>query len=380
MAAPELKIVPTPFRKWMEKEGPPIIDTWGVEDVLEVPMGPWPRMGGNGAFIELAGLQGFVSMYVVEIPPRSSLNVERHLYEEVMFVSQGRGSMEVWNGGDEKRKQVLEWGKGSMFSPPLNTWHRLVNPSSEPAVLVGGTDAPIILDLYRNPEFVFNCDFNFTERYDGQSDYFAASGEKTKTDTVNTFDTNFFPDVQDAVLDFGGFKNPAGTATHFEMSGNAFGGHIMEGSLGIYGQGHYHAAGAVLLVLRSEGYSLLWPKNLLRPWEEGREDEVIEVKWKPGSLFSPPDGWFHQHFNTGTERDRIIAFKHSSRTHPFGVRYAMGGGRAETGIPIRLGGQLLEYADEDPMIRIKYEEALKRNGVESGMGPIFDKALATSRA
>ncbi len=34
-------------------------------------------------------------------------------------------------------------------------------------------------------------------------------------------------------------------------------------------------------------------------WYEGKKVERVE--WGPGSVFVPPEMWFHQHFNAGAE-------------------------------------------------------------------------------
>ena len=55
-----------------------------------LPRGPWKRTGGNGAYIELKGMEGFTGMYVGEIPPGGALNAENHLYEELIYILQRR--------------------------------------------------------------------------------------------------------------------------------------------------------------------------------------------------------------------------------------------------------------------------------------------------
>ena len=108
---------------------------------------------------------------MVEVPGAGALNVERHLYEKVVLVVEGRGTTEVWQEGQSKR-HVFEWQKGSLFTIPLNACHRIVNAASAPALLLCGTTAPNVMNLIDNPDFIFNCPYTFSERFSGADDYF----------------------------------------------------------------------------------------------------------------------------------------------------------------------------------------------------------------
>ena len=105
------------------------------------------------------------------------------------------------------------------------------------------------------------------------------------------------------------------------MSDTCLVGHISDWPSGIYHNAHYHAAGAILLVLRSTGYALMWPKELgIHPYKSGKEDKVIKFHWKPGSIYSPPNGWFHQHINTCNEPTRHVAVRLGHRPNPTGSK------------------------------------------------------------
>ena len=88
-------------------------------------------------------------------------------------------------------------------------------------------------------------------------------------------------------------------------------------------------------------------------WPEGHEKVVIP--WHEGSVFVPPNRWFHQHFNVGTTSGRYLAL-HSPRL-------------------INLGGEniadrsqdQIEYPDEDPFIRQLFDEELGKRGMKSLM-------------
>jgi quercetin dioxygenase-like cupin family protein len=358
------------YVRWMEEEGIPIFDGLAVEDVTELPRKPWARMGGNGSYIQLKGGGGVTGMYVVEIPPGGALNPERHMYDELLYALKGHGSTEVWYDG--MRKQAFEWSEGSLFAPPLNTWHRHYNGSREPAFLLAVTTAPIIIDFFRDPEFVFNNSYAFKSRYNGEDSYFAMSDRRYKATRTSMWDTNFIADARVATVENAPYKVAEGGITCFEMADNSLIGHISEWPSGIYHKAHYHAAGAILLVVRSYGYIYMWPKELgVRPFQNGKGDQVVKCNWKPGSIYSPPDGWFHTHLNSGPEPARHVALRLGSRKNPTTIHDASTRNNREgPTTSLREGGTLIEYEDEDPEIRRVFLEECKTNRVENRMPPI----------
>jgi len=145
---------PSPYDMFMQSQGVPIYRGIGVHRVQDLSLAPWARMGGRGTFIQLYGTEGIWGCYLVEIPQAAALNPERHLYEEIFFVVEGRGAVEIWQE-DGGRREILEWQPGSLFTIPLNTHHRLINAmASGPALLLAGTSAPTIFNLFTNPDFV----------------------------------------------------------------------------------------------------------------------------------------------------------------------------------------------------------------------------------
>src|SRR5438309_9748108 len=171
-----------PYYRWMRSEGIPIhFDVAGVSDITAVPRKPWARTGkGLGTFLELVGTyQAERGMFVCEIPPGESLEPQHHIYEQFTLILQGRGATEVWQKNGVKR--TFEWGKGSLFAPPKNTYYRMINVGREPVLYFGVTTAPRVFNglfpagggsgsgvaTTSQHEFVFNCDHDFHEYYDG---------------------------------------------------------------------------------------------------------------------------------------------------------------------------------------------------------------------
>jgi oxalate decarboxylase/phosphoglucose isomerase-like protein (cupin superfamily) len=356
----------TAYFKWMARQGIPVVDGYGVEDLRDIAMAPWARMGGNAGFVNLYGMEGVTGMYVGEIPAGGGLNPERHFYEEVICVLEGQGAAEVWQDGG--RKQMFEWGPWSLFAPPLNTWHRLINGGRTPVKFLAVTNAPLVMDVVHNEEFVFNCPYNFADRYSAAEGYFNQGHKRYESGMQHIWETNFITDIQSASIDKREVKGAGVSITQFELAGNSLIGHLAQWPAGRYHKAHYHGPGAILLGLQSSGYVLLWSKEIgTRPYEAGRSADVVELKWKAGSVYCPPGGWFHQHFNTGAQPARHLALRYGSRIHPLGFKIA--DKRSEDGvyIDVKQGGTLIEYADEDPHIRKNYEEEMKKTGVPCEM-------------
>lgn len=359
----------TAYFKWMKGEGLPVNEGHGVEDVRELPLAPWPRSGGRGCFVQLYGMEGVSGMYVAEIPRGGALEPEKHLYEEVICILEGQGATEVWQEGGPKR--MFEWGPYSLFAPPLNTWHRLINGGREPAKFLAITNAPLIMDVFHNPNFVFGCPYEFSDRYRGEEDFFAVGNKRYEQGMQHVWETNFIPDVKAARLDEREAKGAGVQITQFEVSGNGLIGHISEWPEGRYHKAHYHGPGAVLLGLESSGYVLLWSNESgTQPFQNGHGDEVVQINWKEGGVYCPPNGWYHQHFNTGPGKARHLAVRYGSRIHTLG--FMLPGKRQEDGVYLtrKEGGTLIDYDEEDPEIRRRYEAALKKSGVVSRMLPL----------
>ena len=356
----------TYYERWMRREGVPVVEGFGVTDVRRLQLKHWKRLGCDGAYLQFRGLEGITGVYVGRLAPGLSTEPERHLYEKIIYILQGEGVAEIQQR--DRVPQTFQWQTGSLFSPPMNALHRLINYSSAPALFLAVTTAPMALDHYHNEQFIFNSDFSFNDRYDGESGYFEAGNERylAANNRQWIWETNFIPDARKAHIDAQEQKGTGVNITQFEISNNILIGHLAEWPVGRYHKAHFHGGGAVLVVLRSQGYSLMWPNHLgTRPYESGLDDQVVRVDWEPGSVFSPPTNWFHQHFNTGPEPALQLALRCGSQKFPLGIR--VGAIRAGVYTSVKQGGTLIEYDDEDPSIRQTYEAELARKGIEPDM-------------
>jgi len=356
-----------PYEEWMAGEGIPIhYELVGIEDITKLPRGKWARTGGNAAFIQLEGtFQSERGIYVADIPGGGALEPQKHLYEEEIFVLEGNGTTQVWQG--DGPKLTFEWGPGSVFAIPPNSNHRLLNGGREPVVFLAATSAPRIIDGVPDIGVVFNSDYQFVDLY-ARDNYFLAPEAKTKEGWYNqaVLHTNFIPDARRVLLDSQEQKVAGGQLTQYRMGQRFPRGHISEWPSGRYHKAHYHGPGAILLGLDGQGYVLAWDSKLgPRPYQDGHGDKVLKIQWARNSIYSPPDAYFHQHFNSGPGPAKHIAVYGES--HPLGVH----GMEEETGWKgfksVGAGGTLIDYEEEDPQVRREFEEELRGKGIDCKM-------------
>ena len=167
----------TPYLRWVRGEGLDIIAAHYVPNLRTVELKPWARREAKGAYINHEASRTSNDCYVCEIGPGRKLPAQRQLYEEMILILDGRGSTSVWN--DAGKRVTFEWKTGALFAIPLNAWHQHFNGSGrEPARYVAVTNAPSVINLYEEPEFVFNSPYDFKSRFSGEPDYFSAKGEQ----------------------------------------------------------------------------------------------------------------------------------------------------------------------------------------------------------
>ena len=90
----------------------------------------------------------------------------------------------------------------------------------------------------------------------------------------------------------------------------------------------------------------------------------MRIDWKPGSLISPPENCYHQHFNTSPEPARHVALRR-------GLPHV--GRRYKPWLDVKQGGDQIEYEDEEPDVRAIYEEELRKAGLELRMPAVARK-------
>jgi quercetin dioxygenase-like cupin family protein len=361
-----------PYQNYMEDEGIPLFKAVaGTDDVTKLPRKPWARTGGNGTFIELVGtFESERGVFVQEIPGGKSLNPIHHAYQEELFILEGRGLTEVWQGDGSKIS--FEWGEGSIFAIPKNVEYRLVNGSRDPAIYLSVSNAPRVINALDDLDYVFNNPQPMFDLYGEGREYFNASDVRVAEGRYEgvIWHTNFIPDARGALLDNLEQKVAGGQLTGYRMGDRFPHGHISEWPSGRYHKAHYHGPGAILLGLDGEGYVNVWPSALgPHPWADGHEDQVMKVIWGRNSIYSPPNANFHQHLNTSNGPAKHAAV-YGDRM-PMGVHNLQDGSEGFVGyVSQREGGTLIEYEDEDPRVREDFAAEIAQKGITLEMPPV----------
>src|SRR5258708_8827359 len=134
----------TPYTRWVKSEGLEIESAIYQPNLHTIELKPWARRGGRGVFLNHDASRTSNDAYVCEIAPGGQLAPQRQLFEEMIYILDGRGSTAVWN--DAGVKVAFEWRAGAIFAIPLNARHQHFHASGKEAARFGaGTHAPSII-------------------------------------------------------------------------------------------------------------------------------------------------------------------------------------------------------------------------------------------
>ena len=334
-------------------EGVPYLRDVAV-DLLAAPVGAWDRFGTNGAIVNVDGRGDYLDLWLLELPPGGVSAPQNHLCEATVYVLSGQGSTVIETGGQTR---TFEWGERSMFALPLNARYQFLNSSgSRPARLAMTTSFPIVMNLFRNADFIFGADFEFSDRL-GAPQTFQGQGTATShahSDIQRDFwETSFVPDL-------GAFSKlkemkyrGKGKAVRFLLADSILHAHLSEIPTGMYKKAHRHMGGSHIYPVTGLGYSLLWYEG---------DQERRRIDWSHGHVYSPPDNMYHQHFNVGTEPARYFAVKMGNYRYPVLSRMK---GQFHAGVAEKKSTRSqIDYEDEDPAIRRLYVEELRKRGID----------------
>jgi len=318
------------YDEWMEAQGIPIHKGYYIEDLRTLQLGWWEERQCNSAFIQLVGQEGVTSARVTEIPPAKTLPPVKFALDEIIYVVE----------------------KHSMFLIPHNYVHRLSNMQGDkPVRLLHYSYMPLTLSGVRDPNFIFGNSYEGPD-IQNEMDFYSEAKMVQQNALDNSWGRrafwygNFFPDMRAwDKLDANVRRGAGGRSVYMQFPDSEMTCHMSVFDARLYKKAHRHGPGRVIVIPVGEGYSILW--------EEGKEK--VAVPWHEASCFVPPNRWFHQHFNVGGEPARYLALHPPMQFH----------GHAEK-VEDRAKDQI-EYVNEDPWVRRKFEDELAKRGLTSLM-------------
>jgi len=341
-----------PYDTWIESTGVPIHKGYYIEDARTVEVGPWPERECNAAFLQLAGCEGVTEARITEIPAGATLPPLRFSLDEIVYVVEGRGTTTVWS--DHSQKKTFEWQKHSLFLLPRNFSHQLTNmQGSAPARLLHYNYLPSALAITPDPDFFFKNPYHGHDENGQEADFYSEAKVILPTGDDESsgrayWNGNFFPDMRawDKLVPFRG-RGAGGHVVWIQYPTSTITNHMSVFPAQTYKKAHRHGPGVVIIIPSGEGFSVMWPEG---------HDKVF-IPWHEGSVFVPPNRWFHQHFNVGQAPGRYLAFH--------APRFSNAGANTER-IEDRARDQI-EYPQEDAWIRETFEKQLADRGLKSLM-------------
>jgi oxalate decarboxylase/phosphoglucose isomerase-like protein (cupin superfamily) len=344
---------PTAYQLWMEATGLPIHRGFYVPDARTVELGSWPERECKAAFLELAGLEGVSEIRVTEIPPGKSLPPMKFGMDEVVYVLDGRGLTTI-SDPQTHQEITFEWGKRSLFELPRNCTCTLSNAQGNaPARLLQSNYLPLALSVQGDPAFFFNNPYSGPTPLSLAAGQFASEAKAVHQELDDGgvaagvfWYGNFFPDMA-AWENLTPFKarGAGGSVVWIRFPQSVLTAHMSVFPSRTYKKGHRHGPGWVIVIPAGEGYSIMWPEG----------GERVVIPWQEGSVFVPPNRWFHQHFNLGGSDARYVALHPPMHMSGFSEKIE------------DMARDQIEYANEDPWVRNRFQEELSKRGLTSLM-------------
>jgi oxalate decarboxylase/phosphoglucose isomerase-like protein (cupin superfamily) len=336
------------YERWIESLEVPIHRAYYIDDLRTIEVGPWEDQEINTAVVVLEGNKDFMETRLTEIPPAGTARPMKFSLDDIIYVVSGYGMATVWSD-DGGPKRTFEWQPHSLFFIPRNYTYQLSNAQGHlPARLLHYNYLPMAMSMIPEPDYFFNNPA-LKPSFDlmGGEDHNVYSEAKwvptARRGRRGGWVASFFPDLM--AFDKVHHNEGQGVLPNLSyclpnVTSLRIGGRVLPP--GTYKPAHYHGAGAIIVIPGGEGFSLMWPV-----FDDTQEKMLIP--WHEGSLIGPPNLWYHQHMNSGTESTRYITLHPARHIEP------------------EYQGSQIHYADEDPWIRKTFEEALAKHGTKSQM-------------
>jgi oxalate decarboxylase/phosphoglucose isomerase-like protein (cupin superfamily) len=338
---------------WMEAQGIPIHRGYYIQDLRTAELAWWKARDCNAAFIQLVGQEGVTSTRIIEIPPGKTLTMPKAAFDEIAYSLNGNGLTTIENAGGGKSQ--FEWQPHSMFTMPRHRAYQMTNADgSKPARVLFFNYLPMAMSAVPDADWYFDNPFQAGETI--APEFYAEAKMVKPSDAGDAYlgkrvywFGNFFPNMQawDRMDDNSHRGGGGSTSVYCQFPDTELSAHMSEFGARTYKKAHRHGPGRAIIIPVGEGYSIMW--------EEGKEKVI--VPWHECSMFVPPNRWFHQHFNVGDKPARYLAMHPPMQFH----------GHAEK-VTDRAKDQI-EYVDEAPEIRERFEGELAKRGLSSALSP-----------
>jgi len=341
---------PLAYDRWARSIGIPIYRDYFIPDAKTVELARWDERECDAAFLQLVGNEGVAETRVTEIAPGKTLPPLTFGFDEMVYVLEGRGLTTLWREGGART--TFEWQKHSLFLIPRHWTHQLSNTQGgSPARLLHCNYLPLALGSVGDPDLFLNvkmpvsaADGNGASLYSEATaiEQPGAGGPKGGVFWYG----NFFPSLSawDKLTPFRG-RGSGGHVIWIRFPESPITCHMSVFPAQTYKKAHRHGPGFVIVIPGGAGYSVLWPEG---------QDKIM-VPWQEGTVFVPPYRWFHQHFNLGAQPARYLAL-HPPRGLP--------GYSEAIDEPMR---DQIEYPDEEPSVRARFEAEIAKRGLSSRM-------------
>ena len=344
--------IPSAYEQWVESVGVPIHRGFFVQDLRTVELGRWEERECNAAFLLLEGQEGVSEARVTEVPPGATLPPLTMAVDEVVYVVEGRGLTTVWTS-DSGTKTTFEWQKHSMFHVPRNHTFQLGNvQGNAPARLLHCNYLPLAMQAVPDASLFVNPTDGHRAVEPPDRSLFSEAKAIEQGDNASGprggvfWFGNFFPNMRawDNLVPFKG-RGAGGHVVWVRFPDSPVTAHMSVFPARTYKKAHRHGPGFVIVIPSGEGFSVMWPEG---------KDKVV-IPWQEASVFVPPNRWFHQHFNLGSAPARYLAL-HPPR------------GLSGTGERVQdRERDEIQYPDEEPWIRARFEEELHKRSLTSEM-------------
>jgi len=334
------------YDRWMGSQGVPVHRGYFIEDLRTIEVGPWAERECNAAFVQLQGMEGVAEARVTEIPGGGTVPPMKFALDEVIYTVAGNGICTVWADGVSKHS--FEFGPRSLFLIPRGAYRQFSNARGDQALrMLHNNYLPVAMSLEPDPDFYFNNPYAHPELLTPREDeLYAVAKRAPSMGRGATWYGNFFTDMAgwDDLVPHRQ-RGGGGHVVDVSFPNSQMGGHMSVFPPGTYKKGHRHGPGRVIVIPGGEGYSIMWPEG----------GEKVIAPWHEASMFTPPDRWFHQHFNVSVAPARYLAL----------APLPQFSGHSEQ-VDDRARDQI-EYTREESWVKEMFTEELAKHGLKNLM-------------